>query len=53
MAKASTDKCKHPACSCQVPSGESYCSTACEDAEDMTELACQCNHATCQGEDLK
>jgi len=50
---ATSEKCKHPACSCNVSDGESYCSTACSDAGDLTELTCQCDHSSCQGEALK
>jgi metallothionein len=50
---ASTNKCKHPACSCTVPEGEKYCSPACEGAGEITELACQCNHPGCRGEALR
>jgi metallothionein len=50
---ADSKKCKHPACSCIVPDGESYCSTSCSDAKDITELACQCDHPGCRGEALK
>jgi hypothetical protein len=49
----SSKKCKHPSCSCQVPDGESYCSTACKDAKGLMDLTCQCNHPQCQGEELK
>ncbi len=50
---ASNNECKHPACSCQAPHGESYCSPKCHDAGEITELACQCNHVECRGEELK
>ena len=50
---ATPKTCKHPACNCPVKEGESYCSTACKDAGDTTELVCQCNHPTCQGEALR
>ncbi len=46
-------KCAHPACSCAVPKGEKYFSESCEDAGDLTELTCQCDHAGCVGEALK
>ena len=51
----STDKkCAHPACSCP-PTKEfgNYCSESCSDAKDLLELACQCQHAGCQGEALR
>lgn len=50
---ATSKKCKHPACSCQVKDGEDYCSAACHDARDTTELVCQCNHPGCAGESLR
>ena len=46
-------KCEHPACSCIVPKGKSYCSTSCEEKKSLTELACQCQHPECRGEQLK
>jgi metallothionein len=46
-------RCAHPACSCVPPEGEAYCSTNCQDAKDLSELACQCDHPGCQGEMLK
>src|SRR5450759_2186464 len=46
-------KCAHPACNCVPPEGKSYCSTSCEDAKSRTELACQCQHPQCRGEQLK
>jgi len=48
MAK-DVKKCSHSACSCTVADGEKYCSAACEAAKDVTELACQCGHAGCNG----
>jgi len=45
-----TRKCAHPACGCQVPEGQKYCSTKCESAKKMTELMCQCDHPGCAGE---
>lgn len=44
-----TKKCAHPACGCQVPAGQKYCSTKCESAKQMTELMCQCDHPGCSG----
>ena len=46
---SSTSKCAHPACNCIPPDGEKYCSDTCANAKEMTELACQCKHAGCQG----
>ena len=40
-------KCAHPACRCIAPEDSKYCSTYCEDAKDMTELTCECGHASC------
>jgi hypothetical protein len=39
-------KCKHPACNCETMSD--YCSTHCEEAGDMLELACDCGHPGCK-----
>jgi len=41
-------KCAHPACKCQAPEGEDYCSESCKDAADMTEISCCCEHPECQ-----
>lgn len=49
---ADTKKCAHPSCSCQVQSGQKYCSMACESAKSMTGLACQCGHPGCKGEQV-
>jgi hypothetical protein len=46
-------KCAHPACSCIAPAGKAYCSASCEDAKNLTELVCQCQHPGCRGEQLK
>jgi hypothetical protein len=43
-----TKKCEHPACSCMVPEGTTYCSQSCEDAADMTEISCNCGHPGCE-----
>ena len=37
-----TKKCAHSACSCSVSDGKKYCSTSCEMAKNVTELACRC-----------
>lgn len=49
---ATKDKCAHPACNCTAVDGSKYCSETCADAKDMTELACQCKHPSCQGTTL-
>ncbi len=46
---AGTKKCKHPACSCKVQSGEDYCSTQCAAMEDTPDVSCKCGHADCRG----
>jgi hypothetical protein len=46
-------KCAHPACSCHVHEGKKFCSETCEDAKNVTELTCQCDHPGCRGEALK
>lgn len=42
-------KCAHSGCSCVVSDGEKYCSVACENAKDVTEIACRCGHPGCKG----
>jgi hypothetical protein len=48
-----TKKCAHPACGCIAPDHQKYCSQTCQDAKNLTELSCQCDHAGCRGEALK
>ena len=48
MAENEEGICAHPACNCPVPPGEKYCSQYCEDAADMTEISCNCEHAGCE-----
>ena len=50
---AEVKKCAHPACTCIPPEKQKYCSEVCEDAKNMTELTCQCDHPACRGEALK
>jgi len=50
---STTKQCAHPACSCTVPDGKTYCSESCELAKGLTELTCQCQHPQCRGEELK
>jgi hypothetical protein len=45
MSNASPTKCAHPACGCLTDS--KYCSEPCEEAGDLTEIACQCGHPEC------
>lgn len=45
-----TEKCKHAACSCMAKEGSKFCSQQCEDAKDLTTLACECGHPHCAGE---
>jgi len=39
--------CQHPACTCEVPEGENYCSPYCSDAGNIQEISCNCGHAGC------
>jgi hypothetical protein len=40
--------CAHEPCTCVVPHGQKYCSTACEEAgSSEVEIACQCEHQAC------
>jgi hypothetical protein len=48
-----TSKCARPACNCVPEEGQRYCSATCADAKHVTEIACQCQHPACQGEQLK
>lgn len=43
-------KCAHQSCVCVVFDGGEfgdYCSAHCQDAKDLTELRCECGHASC------
>lgn len=42
-----TKKCAHPSCQCEVGKDDDYCSTFCEDAQDTTEISCDCGHPGC------
>ena len=46
-----TKKCAHPACGCIAADHQKYCSQTCQDAKNLTELSCQCDHPGCRGED--
>ncbi len=51
----SEKKCSHSACSCDVPAGKAYCSSACEQAAAASGsmesgAACPCGHADCSAE---
>jgi hypothetical protein len=48
-----TKKCAHPTCDCIPPEKQKYCSEVCEDAKNITEFTCQCDHPACRGEALK
>lgn len=39
--------CDHKLCSCAVTDDSDYCSSYCEAAKDVTELACNCGHTGC------
>jgi hypothetical protein len=53
MEKQKTEKCAHPACSCVVEEGSTYCGTYCHDSgKNETELACNCGHKGCQTSEM-
>ncbi|HVG35772.1 MAG TPA: hypothetical protein VM911_22160 [Pyrinomonadaceae bacterium] len=41
-------KCAHPSCSCVVSGEDKYCSEYCNDAKDLTEIGCGCEHPSCR-----
>jgi hypothetical protein len=47
MADDNDNTCKHPACNCPKSEDGDYCSAYCENAEDTTEIACDCGHPGC------
>jgi metallothionein len=49
MTALEAKKCAHPNCSCQVQSGEKYCSAQCEAAGDTPDIDCKCEHPGCAG----
>jgi len=48
-----SQKCKHDSCSCTTMEADGYCSTTCKDAKGVTDLACQCGHSGCKGNQLR
>jgi len=44
-----TQKCSHPACSCQVTADKSYCSEKCASGSAGAGAKCPCNHPGCKG----
>jgi metallothionein len=49
MTDLEAKKCAHPNCSCQVQSGEKYCSAQCAAAGDTPDIDCKCEHPGCAG----
>lgn len=49
MVEATSNKCAHTMCNCEVVEGEKFCSTYCHDAyeEKETEIECDCKHECC------
>jgi hypothetical protein len=48
-AELTSNKCKHPACSCEVVERNSYCSAQCEGMNETPDINCLCGHAECMG----
>jgi hypothetical protein len=55
MNATAPQRCAHPACTCTVPAGQSYCSEHCRQVTadpqpgDDSE-GCRCGHRACQPE---
>ncbi len=49
---ADAKKCAHSSCTCVV-TDKKYCSKQCEDHKDVAELACDCGHPGCSGDQIK
>ena len=47
MSSETSPKCAHPACGCLTIKDSKYCSQSCQEAADLTEIACQCGHPGC------
>jgi hypothetical protein len=48
MTTTEQKTCAHIPCTCQVESGQKYCSDSCKDAgSGEVEIACECGHTTC------
>lgn len=47
MGVESQIKCAHPACRCDAGKDNKYCSQSCQEAANLTEIACQCGHPEC------
>jgi hypothetical protein len=45
---ATTRKCAHPPCTCQVERGNMYCSPQCAAMEKTPDFACECHHTGCK-----
>jgi hypothetical protein len=47
------NQCMHDGCSCDVQEGQTYCSPACERADNETQATsagrCSCGHPGCEG----
>jgi hypothetical protein len=46
-------KCKHASCTCTATEKDGFCSKACRDAKNVSDLTCQCMHNGCSGTELK
>jgi len=49
MREEATMRCENLSCLCEVPAGESTCSTYCgsADGRDVGNVRCECGHAVC------
>ncbi len=51
MSTATNGRCAHPACRCEVPEGEAYCSEHCRERVESPladqDDRCQCGHPAC------
>ena len=41
------EQCEHEACKCEIPKGQRFCSTACQQAAG-DEKRCECGHPDCE-----
>jgi hypothetical protein len=48
MTPEKIEKCAHPGCTCEAPSGK-YCSIECETVAKTPDIDCRCGHSGCNG----
>jgi hypothetical protein len=49
--KDGVTRCRHDACTCEIPEGQKFCSPFCESgvAKSLSDDPCKCGHPACVG----